>query len=76
MFWPLTALSSSFLLFTLSLSDFQTLEEQVKELMKLIQKLIREFQAVKHEVESSHMDIMDSMQLIVAACKMQHSSTQ
>ena len=68
---------TSFLLYTVSLSDFEALREQVKELMELIQKLIGEFRAIKHEVESSHLDIMDSMQLhvAVAACKVQHSST-
>ena len=73
-----------YILYTVSLSDFETLREQVKELMELIHKLIGEFQAVKHEVEAyhldimkaSHLDIMNSVQLAVAACKMQHSSTQ
>lgn len=65
-----------FLLYTVSLSDFETLQEQVKELKELIHKLIREFQAVKHEVEASHLDMMDSVQLAVAACKVQQSSTQ
>ena len=66
---------TSSLLYTVSLSDFETLQEQVKELIELIHKLVEEFQAVKHEVEASHLDILDSMQLAVAACKVQHSST-
>jgi len=61
------------LFFTVSLSDFDALREQVKELMELIQKLIMEFRAVKHEMEASHLDIMDTMQLAIAACKVQHS---
>ena len=38
-----------------------------------MEKLITEFQAVKHEMEASHTDIMDSVQLAIAACKVQHS---
>lgn len=36
--------------------------------MDLIQKLVTEFRAVKLEVEASHIDIMDSVQLAIAAC--------
>jgi hypothetical protein len=46
--------------------DFNALQEQVKE---LIQKLITEFRAIKHETEAFH---LDSVQLAVAACKAQH----
>ena len=66
----------TFLLYIIvSLSDFETLQEQVKELTELIHQLIGEFRAVKHEVEASHLDIMDTVQIAVAACKEEHSSS-
>ena len=34
--------------------------------MELIQKLIVEFRAVKHQVEASHIDIMESLSLMMA----------
>ena len=42
--------------------------------MELIQKLITEFRAVKVEMEVSHVDIMDSVQLAIAICKAQYST--
>lgn len=51
-----------------SLSDINALREDVMQLMELIQKLIIEFKAVKREVEASHLDIMDSMQVALTAC--------
>ena len=54
--------------FSVTLSDFNALREEVKCLMELIQKLVIEFKAVKREVEASHTDIMDSVHLAIALC--------
>ena len=62
--------------FTASLSEVNALREEVKELMELIQKLIVEFRAVKNEVEASHLDIMDSVHLAVAACTQNRAINQ
>ena len=63
-----------FNIFTVSLSDVNALREEVKQLMELIQKLIMEFRAVKLEVEASHLDIMDSVHLVIAACMQSRSN--
>ena len=60
--------------FAVSLSDFNALREEVKKLMELIQKLVSEFRGVRSEVEASHLDIMESVQLAIALCKAQQSS--
>ena len=60
--------------FSVTLSDFNALREEVKCLMELIQKLVIEFKAVKREVEASHTDIMDSVHLAIALCKAQQST--
>ena len=51
--------------FSVTLSDFNALREEVKCPMELIQKLVIE---VKREVEASHTDIMDSVHLAIALC--------
>ena len=60
--------------FIVSLSDFNALQEQVNKLMDLIQKLTAEFRAARHEMEASHLEIMDSVQLALATCKDQFST--
>ena len=47
----------------MSLSEFNALREEVKHLLELIETLTKEFRAVKHEVEASHLDVTTSLQL-------------
>ena len=51
-------------IFTATFSDINALREE----------LIIEFRAVKLEVEASHLDIMDSVRLAMAMCKVEHST--
>ena len=62
------------LFYAVSLSDFNALREEVKCLMELIQKLVLEFKAVKREVEASHVDLLESIQLAITLCKAEQST--
>ena len=63
------------LLLIVIVSDVAALQEDVRKLMVLIQKLIAEFRAMKLEVETSNIDIMESIQLMMTVLIAEHTAT-